>query len=119
MFKADWIKKGAHITAVGACEPSMQELDPKILALADIVCTDSKEACSKNGELHHALDMGYVNPDSVFELGEAIASKIKREHTDITICDLVGIGFQDAVIASCVMNEFNKQKNQESAQDIQ
>ena len=108
IIQADWIKKGAHITAVGACEPSMQELDPKILAVADIVCTDSKDACAKNGELHHALDMGYVDEDSVFELGEAITSKIKRESTDITVCDLVGIGFQDAVIASCVMDEYNK-----------
>ena len=109
IIQTEWIKKGAHITAVGACEPSMQELDPKIFAMADIVCTDSKDACAKNGELHHALDMGYIDEDSVFELGEAITSKIKREPTDLTICDLVGIGFQDAVIASCVMSEFDRQ----------
>lgn len=118
IIQADWIKKGAHITAVGACEPSMQELDPKILAMADIVCTDSKEACAKNGELHHALDMGYVDEDSVFELGEAISSKIKREVTDITVCDLVGIGFQDAVIASCVMGEFDRQRKHEDTHEI-
>ena len=118
IIQADWIKKGAHITAVGACEPSMQELDPKILAMADIVCTDSKDACAKNGELHHALDMGYVDEDSVFELGEAITSKIKREPKDITVCDLVGIGFQDAVIASCVMSEFDRQRKHEDTHEI-
>jgi ornithine cyclodeaminase len=117
IIQADWIKKGAHITAVGACEPSMQELDPKILAMADIVCTDSKDACAKNGELHHALDMGHVDENNVFELGEAITSKIQRDSTDITVCDLVGIGFQDAVIASCVMNEFEKHKNNTSTQE--
>lgn len=117
IIKADWIKKGAHITAVGACEPSMQELDPKILAMADIVCTDSKEACAKNGELHHALDMGYVDENRVFELGEAITSKIKRESTDITVCDLVGIGFQDAVIASCVMGEYDRQRKHEDTHE--
>lgn len=110
IIQADWIKKGAHITAVGACEPNMQELDPKILAMANIVCADSKDACAKNGELHHALDGGYVDEDRVFELGEAITSRIKREPKDITICDLVGIGFQDAVIASCVMDEFESQR---------
>lgn len=110
---ADWIKRGAHITAVGACEPSMQELDPKILEMADIVCTDSKEACAQNGELHHALDIGYIDEDSVFELGEAISSKIQRDSKDITVCDLVGIGFQDAVIASCVMSEFERQRKHE------
>lgn len=104
---ADWIKQGAHITAVGACEPSMQELDPKILQKANIVCTDSKAACAKNGELHHALEGRYIKEERVLELGEVIASKIKRKSTDITVCDLVGIGFQDAVIASCVMEKYN------------
>lgn len=113
IVQADWIKKGAHITAVGACEPSMQELDPKILAVADIVCVDSKDACAQNGELHHAVDEGYIEQSNVIELGEVISSKIKRKTTDITVCDLVGIGFQDAVIASCVMNEFYIQNKQE------
>ena len=111
LIKANWLKKGVHITAVGACEPSMQELDPKILGMADIVCTDSIEACSKNGELHHALDMGYVKKDDVYELGQIITAKTKRNPNSITVCDLVGLGFQDAVIASCVMNEYNKQHN--------
>lgn len=118
IIKADWIKKGAHITAVGACEPSMQELDPKILAMANIVCTDSIEACAKNGELHHALDKGYVSQDNVIELGEAITSKIRRKTTDITVCDLVGIGFQDAVIASCVMSEFDRQRKHEDTHEV-
>jgi ornithine cyclodeaminase len=96
----------------------MQELDPKILAMADIVCTDSIEACAKNGELHHALDMGYIEQDKVFELGEAITTKIQRELTDITVCDLVGIGFQDAVIASCVMSEYDRQRKHEDTHEI-
>lgn len=118
IIQADWIKKGAHITAVGACEPSMQELDEKILEMANIVCTDSKDACAKNGELHHALDKGYVSQDNVIELGEAITSKIRRKTTDITVCDLVGIGFQDAVIASCVMSEFDRQRKHEDTHEI-
>ena len=108
IIKADWVKKGAHITAVGACEPTMQELDSKILEMANIVCVDSVEACAENGELHHALDMGCVDKNSVLELGKAISSNIKRKPNDITVCDLVGIGFQDAVIAGCVMSEFYK-----------
>jgi len=114
IIKAEWIKPGVHITAVGACEPNMQELDSKILEKANIVCSDSKIACSQNGELHHALDKGLIKEDSVVEMGEAITKKIKRKQNDITICDLVGIGFQDAVIASCVMEEYNKIKKNEN-----
>lgn len=108
ILKAEWIKKGAHITAVGACEPNMQELDPEILKIADLVCVDSIDACAKNGELHHAIEKGVLTKENVIELGKAISSKVKRKQTDITICDLVGIGFQDAVIANCVMDEYKK-----------
>jgi len=97
-----------HITAIGACESSMQELDEKILKRADIVCVDSVNACAENGELHHALDKKCITKEDVIELGNVITSNMKRKLTDITVCDLVGIGFQDAVIASCVMNEYNK-----------
>lgn len=118
IIKAEWLKKGVHITAVGACEPNMQELDEKILKIADIVCTDSIEACSKNGELHHAVEKGLISQDKVIELGQAISSNIKRNSNDITVCDLVGIGFQDAVIASCVMSEYNKNKDNQNENDI-
>lgn len=110
LILAEWLKPGVHITSVGACEPSMQELDPKILKMANIVCVDSVEACAKNGELHHALDEKLIKKSKVLELGQAISNSTQRKPNDITVCDLVGIGFQDAVIASCVMNEYEKQK---------
>lgn len=111
IIKAEWVKAGTHITAIGACEPNMQELDEKLLARADIVCTDSIIACSENGELHHALEKGCITKDKVTEMGSFISSKAKRKAQDITICDLVGIGFQDAVIASAVMEQYENIKN--------
>lgn len=108
LVMSEWIKRGAHITAIGACEPQMQEIDEKIFDRANIVCVDSIEACEKNGELHHALEKKMIEKDKAIELGEFLNNNIKRKTTDITICDLVGIGFQDAVIADCVMNEYNR-----------
>ncbi len=108
IIKAEWIKKGTHITAVGACEPSMQELDSNILKIANLVCADSVEACAKNGEIHHAIDAELIELNKVKELGNVIEKGYERKHEDITVCDLVGIGFQDAVIASCVMEKYNE-----------
>ena len=79
--------------------------DSRILAKANVICADSTIACEKNGELHHALDSGLIEINAVQKLGTFISSKQKRKPSDITVCDLVGIGFQDAVIASCVMDE--------------
>ena len=107
ILKSDWIKQGAHITAVGACEPTMQELDENIFKLADIVCVDSIESCSANGDLHHAINKGYISKDKVVELGTILKNKINRPKNFITVCDLVGLGFQDTVIGSAVIQEFN------------
>ncbi len=108
IIKAHWIKPGTHITAVGACEPTMQELDSKIFSIANVVCADSIDACTNNGEIHHALTNGDININTIKELGTIISENHKRNENDITICDLVGIGFQDAVIASCVMEQYEK-----------
>ena len=111
IIKAEWLKKGAHITAVGACEPNMQELDEKIFLLANKICVDSKEACLKNGELHHAFEENCVNLDNVLELGDYLTHRKKRKPSDITVCDLVGVGFQDATIASCVLEKYKQIRN--------
>lgn len=102
ILKKEWIKEGTHITAVGACGANMQELQEELLARADLLVVDSKEATSTHGELHHALDKGVIDETKAVELGTVVANGIKRKDTDITICDLVGIGFQDAVIGNCV-----------------
>jgi ornithine cyclodeaminase len=108
ILMSDWIKKGTHITAVGACGPDMQELDENILAISNIVVVDSREACSTHGELHHAIDKNLFSKDSAIELGTFIANNLKRNETDITVCDLVGIGFQDAVIGNCIYRKVLK-----------
>jgi len=102
ILQKEWIREGTHITAVGACGANMQELQENLLARADLLVVDSKSATSTHGELHHALGKGLVDEAKVIELGKIIAGGIKRKDTDITICDLVGIGFQDAVIGNCI-----------------
>lgn len=103
----DWIKKGTHITAVGACGPDMQELDESIIINADLVVVDSISATLTHGELHHAKEKGF-NTTGVKELGDILKNNISRNENDITVCDLVGIGVQDAVIGDCVYNKVLK-----------
>jgi ornithine cyclodeaminase len=104
----DWLKPGVHITAIGACSPNMQELDEEILEKANIVVVDSKDACSTHGELHHAIEKGLLSKEDTIELGHFITSGSKRNDSAITVCDLVGLGFQDAVIGNCIYKRFKK-----------
>ncbi len=106
ILKSEWVKEGTHITAVGACQPGQQELDPAIFGRASMIVADSREMTAQNGEIHYALDGKIIKPSQVMELGEAISKKVTRGKGDITVCDLVGLGFQDAVIADLVCQKY-------------
>jgi alanine dehydrogenase len=97
--KAEWIDPGTHITALGSDGPDKQELEVRVLERADHIIVDSLPQCSKFGELHHALQAG-VTADG--ELGEVILGKVAGRNSDdeITVCDLTGVGVQDAAIAA-------------------
>jgi ornithine cyclodeaminase len=103
LVRAGWLRRGQHVTAVGADSPGKQELEAACLARADLVVADRLTQCASFGELRHALDAGVLRADRVHaELGEIVARrKPGRAHGDqITIADLTGVGFQDTAIAS-------------------
>lgn len=103
MVRADWMRPGLHITAVGSDTPGKQELDADCLARADIVVVDRLGQCAKFGELSHALAAGLVRQEDVRgQLGEVVAGGKpgRMKEDEITICDLTGVGFQDTAIAA-------------------
>ena len=53
------------------------------------------------GQLHHAVDEGVLTAAAVHaELGEVlIGHKPGREQDELIVCDLTGVGAQDAAIA--------------------
>jgi ornithine cyclodeaminase len=100
-IKAEWIHPGLHITAMGSDGPDKAELDPEVLAHADIVVCDRKSQCALLGELHHALEAGYISEDAALELGEIAAGDVdgRTGNQEVTVCDLTGVGVQDTAIA--------------------
>jgi ectoine utilization protein EutC len=99
---ASCLHKGLHITAMGADGPGKQELDPTIFGQADRVVCDRKAQCVRIGELQHAFRHGILTEHSeIVELGEITSgAKVgRRDDTEITVCDLTGVGVQDTAIA--------------------
>ncbi|MBX7170847.1 MAG: hypothetical protein K1X72_07815 [Pyrinomonadaceae bacterium] len=97
---ADQIKKGTHITAVGADAEGKQELEAKIFDLADIVVADSLAQCVDHGDLSHAN----IAKESIIELGNVVSNPDFQRKTDeqITVADLTGVAVQDIQIAKYV-----------------
>jgi ornithine cyclodeaminase len=101
VVRAEWIAPGTHITAVGSDGAGKQELDPELLRRADVLVVDSLDQCRRLGELQHALDVA----DRAVELGRVCAgtSPGRTTSTQLTVCDLTGVGVQDVAAANVVL----------------
>ncbi|AWM87051.1 ectoine utilization protein EutC [Microvirga sp. 17 mud 1-3] len=102
ILKAEWLRPGQHITAMGSDSEHKNEVAPEILLRVSYFA-DSVAQTRRLGELHHAIRAGLIAEDRTFpELGKVIAGQVPgREDRDaITLCDLTGTGVQDTAIAT-------------------
>ncbi|MFN3274921.1 MAG: cyclodeaminase [Paracoccus sp. (in: a-proteobacteria)] len=109
ILRAEWLRPGQHITAMGSDQPGKNELDPACRTRADLYVADRLSQTRLMGELRAALAAGQPDIDHP-ELGQIIAGQRPgRTHPDqITICDLTGTGVQDTAIATHALAAFSK-----------
>ncbi len=108
LVSADWVQPGATLIAVGSDSPDKQELDVELLARAEVVIADRLSQCAELGEIHHALAAGAITHDDVAgELGDVVVGRIpgRTDDDQIIVCDLTGVGVQDAAIAGLVLEK--------------
>lgn len=112
LLTAEQIRPGTHITAMGSDTPLKQELDPAILARADLVVADSISQCRERGEISKALAAGTLQEDEIIELGEIINGRVQGRTVDdqITVADLTGVAVQDIQIAKAVCAGLGEEK---------
>jgi ornithine cyclodeaminase len=106
LLKAEWIRPGTHITAMGSDTAEKQELDPAILALADRVVVDSLSQSELRGEVFKAVSAGAIGRERLVELGRVIEDPAFRRASEreITVADLTGVAVQDIMISQAVWN---------------
>lgn len=106
IVKLGWIKKGAHINAIGADAKGKEELEPAILKKAKIV-VDAWEQASHSGEINVPLRKNIISRKDVYaDIGEVVTGKKGRANQDeITVFDSTGLAIQDMAIASVVFKK--------------
>jgi ornithine cyclodeaminase len=109
LIRADQVRPGTHITAMGSDDHGKQELETELLAKADRVVADSITQCVDHGECFHAVKNGMIEEESILELGNVIRNpEIGRSSDDqITVADLTGVAIQDIQIAKMVNHVLN------------
>ena len=103
LIRAEWLRPGQHLTAMGSDAEHKNEVDPAAVVRADLYIPDSLAQTRRLGELHHAIAAGMVDPDRQFaELGAIVAGRAggRTSPGQITFADLTGTGVQDTAIAT-------------------
>jgi len=110
LLKAEDIKAGTLIVAVGSDTKDKQELESAILSKADLLIADSIPQSKSRGEIYQAVSVGAIRSEQVVELGKAIQD-VKLQRTDgeqIIVVDLTGVAVQDIMIAASVYSNYKK-----------
>jgi ornithine cyclodeaminase len=104
LIRADQVRKGTHITAMGSDDHGKQELEADLLARADLVVADSVSQCVDHGECFHAVQGGHIEEETILELGQVIKKPElgRTSENQITVADLTGVAVQDIQIAKMV-----------------
>ncbi|HWQ44344.1 MAG TPA: alanine dehydrogenase [Methanosarcina barkeri] len=104
IIKAQWIKEGTHINAIGADAVGKEELDPELLIRSKIVVDDIVQALH-SGEVNVPISKHYISENDIHaQLGEVITG-LKPGRTseeEITIFDSTGLAIQDVASAHLV-----------------
>lgn len=109
LIEAAWLRPDATVIAIGSDGPDKRELPTEALVRADKIVVDRLSQCVVLGELHHAVVEGALDPSSVHgELGDVVVGRVPgREGDELIICDLTGVGAQDAAIAEIAWNRLS------------
>ena len=102
LIRKAWVKRGAHINAIGADAKGKQELDPALLFAARVVA-DQWEQASHSGEINVSFWNGSFKRRHLHaELGEIVAGRRKGRTgpREITIFDSTGLAVLDIHFAN-------------------
>ena len=104
IVKLKWLKRGAHINAVGADAKGKQELEPEILKKAKVV-VDSWEQASHSGEINVPLSKRMITEKDIYaDIGEVVVGKKRgrASRQELTVFDSTGLAIQDLAVADLI-----------------
>jgi len=111
LVKGEWLRKGQHITAIGADDVYKNEIDINCFERADKIFIDSLELNTKYGEYSHALKISPMLIDKTIEFGKTFQNRVfSNNRNKITIAKLVGVGVQDLAASIVIMNKLKTHK---------
>ena len=113
VLMGEWIRAGTHINAVGACTPTVRELDSKAVLNAKLFTDSYESICKEAGDFLIPKNEGLFTESHVSgEIGEVLTGAKKgREHPqEITLFKSLGIAAEDLFAAWHIYEKIKDKK---------
>jgi ornithine cyclodeaminase/alanine dehydrogenase len=105
VFEGRWLKDGAHVNAAGSNRITAQEIDVETVRRASLVTVeDVAQAKVESGDLRVASEAGAFRWLDAVPLSSVVAGTVegRRDASEITLFESLGIGLWDVAAASYV-----------------
>lgn len=106
VFDGALLPAGAHVNAIGAYRPDMQEVDTTTVATSRVVVETREAALTEKGDLLRAEEAGVWSRDAIAaDLAELLTADdpIRTSPEDRTLFASVGVAFEDLVVARAIV----------------
>jgi len=102
------IPKGAHINAVGACQPNARELDTSAVVKARLFVDSRESALNESGDFLLPKKEGAIRDSHIIgEIGELALGEIEGRKSDdeITLFESLGLAVEDQIAAEYIYRQ--------------
>jgi ornithine cyclodeaminase/alanine dehydrogenase-like protein (mu-crystallin family) len=96
VLRGEWLKRGAHVNAIGACRPNWRELDDAAMR-AGVLIVDSRDAA-----LRESGDVILSRAQIFAEAGELFAGTRQAQRETTTVFKSLGLAVEDIAAARLV-----------------
>jgi alanine dehydrogenase len=107
-----WVSDGAHIMSVGACRPDQREMDPRLVARAELYVDSKAAALVESGDVVMGIREGRFGEAHLRgELGEVVLRRVhaRTSHDQVTIFKSLGMAVEDVAAAGLVLDRATEQ----------
>jgi alanine dehydrogenase len=101
-----WVKRGAHINAVGSALPTARELDTACVCSSRIFVDRRESALAEAGDILIPIREGALRPDQIVgELGQVLNGQVEGRRSDgeVTLFKSLGLAVEDVAAADFVV----------------
>ena len=103
-----WISRGAHINAVGACTPDARELDTDAVVNSRLFVDRIESALNESGDVRFPKAEGAIADDKIVgELGDLLLDRVvgRSSPQEITLFKSLGLAVEDLAAARHILDK--------------